>query len=230
MSDKTFLSTLEKLAIIEKDLSSDLTPLVLETPSDELIRQATLTVSEEIELRDFLNAGCPDIQNYDENRMKTLYLAGHDFPELIKIFPYASIGGIAFLKVQGNWKGKREEFLSDLQFKSKLMLANSKMKTIFTISSLLNAFNSQLENSLLKYAASNDINCIPTEFIPKGIRDAKELITLLKMFGDLKLNTDVNPNEQPKTAVQINIDNNQNSNKPVVVDALEYLKQPFDKK
>jgi hypothetical protein len=226
MSDKNLMSSLEKLAIIEKEMSNDLVPMVIETPTDELVKQAALSVSEEIDLKEFIASGCPNIQNYDKSRMAALYLAGHDSDDLIKIFPYASRGALAFLKVQEEWKRKRDEFLEDLQYRSKLMLANTKLRTVFTISSLLNAFNKNLENALLKYAASGDINVIPTEFVPKGIRDAGELVKLMKAFGDLKLNQDVNPNEQPKTAIQVNIDNNQQTQKPRVIDAMEYLLTP----
>lgn len=228
MSDKPLISALEKLAIIEREISKDLTPMVIETPEDELIKQAALSVSEEIDLRDFVNSGCPGIQDYDSGRMMSLYLSGHDSDDLVKIFPYASRGGIAYLKVQKNWKQKREEFLEDLQYRSKLMLANTKLRTVFTVSSLLNAFNAKLETALLKYAATGDETVLPIEFVPKSIRDAGELIKLMKTFGDLKLNQDTELKGQ-QTAIQVNIDNNQQQNKPVVLDALEYLKLPVDK-
>ena len=225
MTNKPDLSALEKLAIIERGLSQDLTPSVIETPDDELIKQATLSVSEEIELKDFIAFGCPGIKDYDSNRMMALYLAGHDSDDLIKIFTYASRGGIAYLKVNQKWKQKREDFLSDLQYRSRLMLANTKLKTVFTISSLLNAFNSKLEGALLKYAATGDINELPIEFVPKSVRDASELIKLMKTFGDLKLNQDVAPQQAPGTAIQINVDSAQQN--PVKIDALDYLKMPM---
>jgi len=183
-------------------------------------------VSEEIDLRDFMNSGCPGIKDYDESRMKALYLSGHDSDDLMKIFPYASRGGLAFLKVSGAWKQRREEFLEDLQYRSKLMLAGTKLKTVFTISSLLNAFNKNLEGALLKYAATGDSSVLPVEFVPKGIRDAKELISLMKMFGDLKLNQDVTPVTQPTTNLQVNIDGQPQSAKPKIIDALDYLMLP----
>ena len=229
MSDKpVIMSALEKLAILEQEMSQDLHPALLETPDDELVKQAALSVSEEVDLREFISSGCQGIKDYDKSRMEALYLSGHDSDDLMKIFPYASRGGLAFLKTTLKWKEKREEFLNDLQFKSKLMLANSKMKTIFTISSLLNAFNKNLEGALLKYAATGDASVLPVEFVPKGIRDAKELISLMKMFGDLKLND--SPPVTPTTNVQVNVDNNSQQNKPKPIDALEYLMQPSEKK
>lgn len=230
MSDKSFLSSLEKLAIVEREMSNDLTPMVVETPDDELVKAAVLTVSEEVELKDFISSGCPGIKEYDKSKMMALYLAGHDSDDLIKIFPYASKGGLAFLKVDQKWRQKRDEFLDDLQYRSKLMLANTKLRSVFTISSLLNAFNKNLEGSLLKYAATNDINCIPIEFVPKSIRDAGELIKLMKSFGDLKLNQDVTPATQPTTNLQVNIDGQPQSAKPKVIDALEYLLMPAPEK
>ena len=160
--------------------------------------------------------------------MQVLYLSGHDDNDLVKIFPYASKGGIAFLKVQEKWRQKREDFLEEMQYRSKLMLMNTKVRTVFTISSLLNAFNNKLESALLKYAATGDTSLLPVEFVPKSIRDVAELVKLVKSFGDLKLNSDVALSNQPNTAIQINVENERPQT--VKIDALDFLKMPNEPK
>lgn len=201
-SEKTkAFSLLEKMAAIESTVEHSLSLIPYEAPSLETIKQAALSASEQLELDDFINNGCPGIEEYDRSRMLALYLSGSDTSDLLKVFPASSKGGIAFLKVKDSWKKKREEFLEDLNFRSKLKIAHAKNKTLSTITSLLDAYNNQLEPFLLKYQATGNIEELPQHLVPRNLKDVDTLIKLLKMFGDLKFDD----KSQPMVAMQVNV-------------------------
>lgn len=215
------LDILDKLSIIEGEMSGGLSVMDSIPPEQELIRAAALTAEEQIDLEYFLSEGCPDLAKYDRARMLSLYLSGHDTAEIIKVFPFARVGGVAFVKAKDCWVEKRKNFISDLQYRSKLLMVTTKFKTLYTITSLLNAYNSRLETSILKYSATGDINQLPVELVPKNLKELDILIKIFKIFGDTKLGPD---EAQPKNAIQVNFNGTGSEQNSKEAQALDFLK------
>lgn len=217
------MDMMEKLKVLDHDYHQPTNLAVI--PPMEHLKKVKLTVIEKEAMEEFIARGLPDIQDYDEPRILGLYLTGNDTGDLLKIFPNTTVGGIAYLKAKENWPQKRQELLDEVQYRSKFMLGMTKLKSVQTVTNLVNIFNDQLSDAIAKYNQTGDISSLPPDLIPKDLKGFEALMRLLKMFGDIKVSGNAediaptNPGQQSNIQVNIGSGNEKAENK-----ALDFLK------
>lgn len=174
------------LATLTKELT--LHEEMTDTQLIEVLDKIKLAKAERESLEKFLVSHKKELELYPINDIFDKYLEGYETYELNKLFPMTSLGGVTYLKIKYGWPQLRQDFLSDLQYRSRLKAIKTKYETISFLSDIVNTFVAKNKDGLYKYVMSGgyDSSGLPARFKVNDFTKLARYINLISKIADIK--------------------------------------------
>lgn len=196
----------DAMTVMSKELAT--TDEIADKDLPAVVEKIKLSRAERSALNLFMATDKTELNLYPLDTILEKYLEGFESPELLKLFPMTSLGGITYLKIKYGWAQLRQDFLADLQYKAKLQAVQTKFATISFLSSIVNSFIKKNEAGLYKYILSGgeDSSGLPARFKIQNFEKLARYVNLIGKIADIPTEPEPAP-PQPVQQIAIKTDN-----------------------